>query len=75
MKSAFFLYLLIVGSLATNTFTFLNDWTVKYSIADGNISFELTGVNPGYVALGVGGNKMNGLDIASFTYSDSKIQA
>ena len=56
MKSAFFIYFLIVVSLATDTFTFFNDWTVKYSIADGNISFELAGVNPGYVSLGVGGD-------------------
>jgi len=75
MKSAFLLFLLIAGSLATDTFTFPNDWKVKYSIANDRITFEMTGVNRGHVSLGVGGHKMNGLDIASFLYSDSKIQA
>jgi len=75
MKSALLLFLLIAGSLATNIFTFFNGWTVEYSIANGHITFEMKGVNRGHISLGVGGHKMNGLDIASFLYSGSKIQA
>lgn len=50
---------------------FPNNWTVTYTIDGANIIFELSGTNKGYVAFGVGGSKMDGLDIASFIYTSS----
>lgn len=54
---------------------FPNNWMVSYTIDGTNIMFSLTGTNKGYVAFGVGGSAMEGIDVASFIYTTKIVSA